>query len=85
MRSKSKQFPSKPLMVTIDRASQLAAVGRNTIYKCIANGSLKSVRVGRRRLINLASLERMLGISEPASLTHPAEERAVLSNEASRT
>ena len=45
---------------TIEDAQRMGAPGRTKIYELIANGSLKSVIVGGRRMIVGDSLRRLL-------------------------
>jgi excisionase family DNA binding protein len=59
--------PDKPLVVSVARAMELTGLGRNKIYNSLGSGELQSVKNGRRRLINYASLERMVGASEQQS------------------
>jgi excisionase family DNA binding protein len=49
----------KPLAVTVPVALQITGIGRTTLYGLIEDGTLESVTVRRRRLINFASLERL--------------------------
>lgn len=58
----------EPLTTTIAGAIEMSGIGRTTIYRLIKSGELKSVAVGRRRLIVVASLRALLGIAgEPAA------------------
>jgi excisionase family DNA binding protein len=52
-------FP-KPLAVTVSIALNLTGIGRTTLYQLIDKGTVESIRIGRRRLINYASLERLM-------------------------
>jgi excisionase family DNA binding protein len=52
------------LAVSTFRAAEIAGVGRTTIYEAIANGALKSVKIGKRRLIRLAALDAWLQAQE---------------------
>jgi len=56
----------KPLAVTVSSARKLTGLGNTTIWALIKNGKLKSVRIGRRRLITYASLEALLSPSTDA-------------------
>ena len=49
-----------PLSVSVDQAARTAGIGRSTIYEAIAAGELKSLTVGRRRLIRIAALDEWL-------------------------
>jgi excisionase family DNA binding protein len=48
----------------IDEAARRAGVGRTTVYKAIAAGELKSLKIGRRRLIRAAALDAWLASKE---------------------
>lgn len=45
-----------PLSVSIDEACELTGVGRTHMYGLIAAGDIATMRSGRRRLVNYASL-----------------------------
>jgi excisionase family DNA binding protein len=47
---------------TVNEACQASGLGRTTIYAKIADGTLKSTKVGERRLVFVASLLEMLRI-----------------------
>ena len=49
----------KPLALTITDTCRVSGLGRTTIYDLLANGSLQTVTIGRRRLVMFASLEAM--------------------------
>jgi excisionase family DNA binding protein len=49
-----------PLAVSPRRAAQYLGVGHDTIYQLLNQGRLRSVKLGRRRLIPLSELERFL-------------------------
>ncbi len=52
--------PSKPLTVTIDDTSRITGLGNTKIYELINQGQLKSVTIGRRRLVLYSSIEALL-------------------------
>jgi hypothetical protein len=54
----------KPLTVTVATARKISGLGNTTIWGLIKREKLKSVCVGRRRLIVYSSLERLLSPSE---------------------
>ena len=58
-------FP-KPLAVTIPVALNIKGIGRTKFYQLVNDGTIESIRVGRRRLINYASLERLTSDTEQA-------------------
>jgi len=45
-----------PLLVTVDEAGRLCAVGRSKMYELIARGEVPSVTIGRARRVPLAQL-----------------------------
>jgi excisionase family DNA binding protein len=52
--------PTKPLAVTIAEACRLGGFGKTMAYELISQGKLKTVTIGRRRLVNFRSLEKLL-------------------------
>jgi excisionase family DNA binding protein len=63
----------RPLAITVSTARKLTGLGNTTIWALIKNGKLKSVCVGRRRLITYASLEALL--SPPTDAPQPRRKR----------
>lgn len=49
-----------PFTCTVRQACALSGLGRTTIFSKISDGSLESTTVGRRRLVNVASLRRLV-------------------------
>lgn len=47
--------------LTVRQTCESTGLSRTTIYNLIANGSLKSIKVGRRRLVRIDSLQTLLG------------------------
>ena len=59
------QAPSNPgvadqLAVSVRAAAKRAGLGRTTIYDVIASGDLPTIKIGRRRLIRIATLDQWL-------------------------
>ena len=52
--------------ITIKRAEQESDLSRSTINRLIWAGKLRSSKVGSRRLIDYASFEEVLGLSQSA-------------------
>jgi hypothetical protein len=50
----------KPITVTVAMARKLSGLGNTTLWALIKVGKLKTVRVGRRRLVVVDSLEALL-------------------------
>jgi excisionase family DNA binding protein len=51
----------EPIAVNTATAKKISGLGNTTIFKLIKDGDLKSTKIGRRRLIDYASLKRLLG------------------------
>jgi excisionase family DNA binding protein len=54
----------KPLTITIRRAEQQSDLSRSTLNRLIWSGKLRSSKVGSRRLIEYASFEEVLGLTQ---------------------
>jgi len=52
--------PQHPLSVTVREACRLSGLGVTSIYKCIKEGSLDTVKIGARRLVRYASLKKLI-------------------------
>lgn len=50
-----------PISVSIEDATKLTGISRSRIYELMNEGRLRSVHIGRRRLIPTASLRELLG------------------------
>ena len=50
----------KPLTVTVKRTCKLLGLGNTTIWDLIGQNKLKTIRVGRRRLVLYSSIESLL-------------------------
>ena len=50
----------KPLALPIEDACAVTGLGKTKIYELIAEGKLKAVSVGRRRLVHFSSIEALL-------------------------
>ena len=48
------------LVLTVTEAAQLLKIGRSCAYEAVRNGQLPVIRMGRRRLVPRAALERLL-------------------------
>lgn len=49
----------KPITITINEALRVSGLGRTKLYELIGSGRLKTITVGRRRLVVYASLEAL--------------------------
>jgi excisionase family DNA binding protein len=71
LRSLSPSPPkAEPLAVSPAEAARLAGLGRTTIYAALGSGALKSLKIGKRRLIALDALRSWL-------LSHPPSEQDI--------
>jgi excisionase family DNA binding protein len=52
------------LTVTVTEAAQLLGVSRMTAYSAVRDGTIPSVRLGRRVLVPKVALERLLAGAE---------------------
>ena len=59
--------PLKPLAVTVAQACELTGLGETTIYELLKNGTLRSVHVGKRRLIVYESVEELIEQGAPTT------------------
>lgn len=57
--------------ISIRGAADTLSVGRTTIYKLIGDGTLQTIKIGRRRLILTRSIHQLCG--PPASSAHTTD------------
>lgn len=50
----------RPLTVTVETARKVSGLGNTTIWKLIRERKLEAVRIGRRTLVSVRSLEQLL-------------------------
>ena len=48
------------LTLTVDEAAVLLGIGRSLAYEAVARGEIPSIRVGRRYLVPVAALDKLL-------------------------
>jgi excisionase family DNA binding protein len=48
---------SQSLLISIPEALTRTGIGRSFLYERLADGSIRSVKAGRRRLVDAASLQ----------------------------
>lgn len=53
-----------PRCLRVEEAARLLNIGRSTAYELIRSGRLRSVKIGRRRLIPREALESLLASLE---------------------
>jgi excisionase family DNA binding protein len=51
---------TRPISVTVKTARKITGLGNTKIYELIKQGKLKTVAIGRRRLIIYTSLESLI-------------------------
>ena len=56
----------EPEAVSVDEACRLTGVGRSKIYELIAEGTMPSLKIGRRRLVRLSAIRRFIARLERA-------------------
>jgi excisionase family DNA binding protein len=47
---------TQPLLVTVRQAVPIIGIGRDALYRLVAEGKIRSVQIGRKRLIPRAEL-----------------------------
>ena len=60
----------QPLLVSVETAATVLGVRRSKLYELIAMGSLKSVKVGARRLISSDALREFVASLEADQVTN---------------
>lgn len=50
----------QPIAVSPNEAARLSGVGRTTLYAALSSGSLRSIKIGTRRLITVDALRAWL-------------------------
>lgn len=51
----------EPLTVTVKDALAIIGIGRTSFYQLVAAGQITTVKIGRRRLVHMASLKILVG------------------------
>lgn len=51
----------EPLALSINDTAQTLGLGRTSIYAMIADGRLEAFKLGRRRLVKVESVRRLIG------------------------
>jgi excisionase family DNA binding protein len=54
------------LAVSVEEAAAMSGLGRTTIYLALGEGSLRSLKVGKRRLIRVEALKAWMAAHETA-------------------
>jgi excisionase family DNA binding protein len=56
----SRRHPSKPVSATVNDTCRVTGLGRTKVYELIRAGKLKTVTIGRRRLVLYSSIEELI-------------------------
>ena len=48
------------MLVTVEEAGRLLALGRSTVYALVAQGRLSSIKIGRARRVPITELRRFI-------------------------
>ncbi|MCK8457040.1 helix-turn-helix domain-containing protein [Sphingomonas faeni] len=51
----------EPVTVSIADACKATGLGRNSIYNLINGGTLSTVKIGRRQLVHVESIKKLVG------------------------
>lgn len=56
------------LAVSPGEAARIAGLGRTTVYEAIGSGALRSLKIGKRRLITIEALTAWLAAAERTTM-----------------
>jgi excisionase family DNA binding protein len=51
----------EPIAASINETAKALSLGRTSVYALIRDGRLETVKLGRRTLVKVASIRRLLG------------------------
>lgn len=54
----------RPMGMNPEEAFRLIGISRSTGYRMIENGTIKAVRLGRRLVVPMATIEQLLDVSK---------------------
>lgn len=60
----------KPLVMTVPEAGKQLGVGRNQAYQAAKAGQIPTIRIGKRLLVPVAALDKLLSASDSAPKDH---------------
>lgn len=60
LKRRPRRETSKPIATTVQNTCHLTGLGRTKVYELIAQQKLKTVAIGRRRLVLVKSIEALL-------------------------
>jgi excisionase family DNA binding protein len=58
----------EPEAISVDETCRITGLGRSKIYELISDGTLPSVKVGKRRLVRLSTARRLIAGLEQAGI-----------------
>ncbi len=58
---------TKVLTVSVSQAGEMIGIGRTAIYECLSQNRLTRCKLGRRTLITVESIERLIASSVVSS------------------
>lgn len=61
---KHRDKTNERLAVSVEDAAAMAGVGRTTLYAALGDGSLRSLKIGKRRLIRVEALSAWITAHE---------------------
>lgn len=67
---------AQPLLLTIPEACKQTGIGRSFLYERLADKSIRSVKAGKRRLVDAASLAAWAASLPTSPLKSPASAEA---------
>ncbi|MEA1072187.1 helix-turn-helix domain-containing protein [Sphingomonas sp. LY160] len=57
----------EPITVSTAEAQRLIGIGKTKLFELIADGRLTTVEIGRKRLVRISSIRRLLGEDVPVT------------------
>lgn len=69
--------PAERPTLTVEEAAKLLGIGRTAAYECVRRGELPVLHFGRRLLVSVAELRRLVGIDPPLAEPEPIDDRVV--------
>lgn len=66
--------PQKKLTITVPEAALMLGISRGLAYEMAREGTLPALRFGRRMVVPLAAIKRLLLETDTTALQHSVEE-----------
>jgi excisionase family DNA binding protein len=57
------EIPTAPRAYNPDAFAKVVGLGRTTVYELIRRGEIRSIKIGRRRLIPAEEVDRLLALA----------------------